>query len=195
MTRIKSTKPKSTKTKTTAVGVGQSPMTRTEVERHLDHIKYLIQDPRRFGRGATLAGSYRRGLKVSNDIDLIITAPIPQFVQGLGQYVKKTLSAGPVKWSGIVRLPRSRTGRRLDIIRTQKPGKGSSYWFALLYFTGSKDHNIKMRRVAQLRGLRLNQYGLFKDGKRVSKNIASERDIFSALHITYKAPHDRNLSF
>lgn len=61
--------------------------------------------------------------------------------------------------------------------------------FALLHHTGSKDFNIRIRSVAKKRGLKLNQYGLFKGTK--SLKFRSERSILKYLNITYKSPKDR----
>ena len=62
-------------------------ISRKHVEKHISYMKYVIKNPKIFGAGATLAGSHRRGKKMMNDIDLIITAPIKPFVEKLGKYV------------------------------------------------------------------------------------------------------------
>lgn len=166
---------------------------RAEVTEHIRYMKSIIKDPNMFGVGSTLAGSYRRGSLNPNDIDLIITAPIKPFIDKLGNYVLATLSAGKQKWAGVVRLPNSKYARRLDIIKADKPTDTSgAYWFALLYFTGSKEFNIKIRHIAKLRGYKMDQTGLYgiSTGRRVA-GIKSEQDIFKFLNVTYKPAPDR----
>lgn len=174
------------------------PISRRMVEKHITYMKKIVKDPKLFGAGATLAGSYRRGEKTMGDIDLVITSHIKPFVKKLDKYVLECLSSGSTKWAGIVQLPGTKTARRLDIIKTVRPNDPSGeYWFTLLYFTGSRDHNIKMRRVAQLRGYKMDQSGLYniKTGRRINARVKNERDIFNFLNITYKPPHARSLTF
>ena len=69
-----------------------------------------------------------------------------------------------------------------------------SYYFALLYFTGSGAFNQRMRAYSKSKGYLLNEYGLYSldrlDEKRV-KGIESERDIFEAIGYKYLEPKDR----
>src|SRR5690606_30650454 len=60
---------------------------------------------------------------------------------------------------------------------------------ALLYFTGSKDHNVQLRRRAQDRGLKLNEYGLFRGRRRIAG--ATEAEVFAALDLPWIAPELR----
>lgn len=145
----------------------------------------------------TPAGSFRRGTATCNDIDVVICEPIGPVIArmtALG-YIKHTFSAGAHKFSGIVKLPMNDATRshpwhdkhrHLDIVMTTP----SSYPFAMLYFTGSAKHNIILRIKAKRRGLKLNEYGLFKDDVAIP-DIASERDIFTALGVEYKEPSER----
>ena len=66
----------------------------------------------------------------------------------------------------------------------------SSFYSAILYFTGSKDFNKKMRQVAINLGYTLNEYGLFNKKKQFSVN--SEKDIFDYLGLEYIKPSERN---
>ena len=65
-----------------------------------------------------------------------------------------------------------------------------SYYSAILYFTGSKEHNIKMREKAKNMGHTLNEWGLIKSNKSRFK-ITSEKDLFDILNIDYLEPEDR----
>ena len=65
-----------------------------------------------------------------------------------------------------------------------------SYYSAILYFTGSKEHNIKMREKAKHMGHTLNEWGLIKANKSRFK-ITSEKDLFDIVNIDYLEPEDR----
>jgi DNA polymerase/3'-5' exonuclease PolX len=151
----------------------------------MDHMKLI----KSIARTAELAGSFRRGVSLGNDIDIVIREPIDHVIAQLHSlgYIKHTFSAGQHKFSGVVKHPAHDRHRHLDIIMTNE----QSYPFAMLYFTGSERHNIIMRLKARKLGLKLNEYGLFRDNKPVS-GITSEQDIFAALGIPYKEPSERN---
>ncbi len=131
-----------------------------------------------------VAGSLRRCLETCKDIDVLVSASDPQAVMaafvgmdGVGEVI----AHGPTKSS--VRL---NTGQNADlriVTETQFP-------FALLYFTGSKEHNTELRGRAKKLGLKLNEYGLFRDDD-TSLICATETDIFAALGLTYIPPELR----
>lgn len=78
--------------------------------------------------------------------------------------------------------------RRIDFLYTPR----SEYPFALLYFTGSKLLNIKMRKIAKNdKELSLNEKGFFKGTKMIDDNFNSEEDIFDYLGMKYLKPLDR----
>jgi DNA polymerase/3'-5' exonuclease PolX len=92
---------------------------------------------------------------------------------------------------GICRLSSDLPVRRIDILVAEP----AYYYFALLYFTGSYNFKIYMRRIALQKGLSLSEYG-FKDVKThklidTSENIKSEEDIFKYLEIPYIIPDKR----
>jgi DNA polymerase (family 10) len=64
-----------------------------------------------------------------------------------------------------------------------------AYGAALLYFTGSRAHGIKLRQIAQHQGLKLNEYGLFRDQDRVAG--ITEIDVYQALGLPYITPELR----
>ncbi len=106
-----------------------------------------------------LAGSIRRKKETIKDIDILCTAKssgvvMSKFVS-LPQ-VKEILAQGETKSSVILD-----EGIQVDL-RVIKP---ESYGAALMYFTGSKDHNIALRELARKKGNKINEYGLFKLGK------------------------------
>lgn len=159
-------------------------MRKSQVSKHAKFIKKHIP-------GATIAGSYRREMPYSNDIDVIVCKPLDTIVEKLKEkkYLICTLSHGPDKYSGIAKLPGTKNHRRIDIIKTTK----EKYPFALLYFTGDHVLNIYMRKKAKKLGYTLSQNGMIQisTGKSVS-GIKTERDIFKRLGMEYKKPADRS---
>jgi DNA polymerase beta len=121
-------------------------------------------------------------------------------------YIIEKLAKGNNKFMGICRLSPELPARRIDILIAEP----SYYYFALLYFTGSYNFNIYMRKIALTKGLSLSEYG-FKAatgagagaaatgvGVATNKNIIdtsdtinSEEDIFKYLGMTYVEPHRR----
>ena len=142
-------------------------------------------------------GSFRRKNKTMGDIDILIKDRgdgivlkdiIKRFVAT--SYVIETLALGKNKFMGLCRLSPELPARRIDILLADP----SHYYFALLYFTGSYNFNIYMRKIALKKGLSLSEYG-FKDSKGVmidtTDTIHSEEDIFAYLDIPFVAPEKR----
>ena len=126
-------------------------------------------------RQIELAGSIRRRKETIKDVDLLVCADDParvhaEFTRMDG--VVEIIGSGDTKSS--VRLS---TGIQVDL-RTVTPPQ---FPFALLYFTGSKEHNTRMRQRAKDRGLKLNEYGLFPVGSDASVECADEAAVFGAL--------------
>jgi len=71
--------------------------------------------------------------------------------------------------------------------------KPEEYPFAILYFTGSKDFNVKMRTELLEKGLSLNEYGITatEDKKKVKHDCKTEKDVFKYLGYDYVEPTDR----
>jgi DNA polymerase (family 10) len=109
------------------------------------------------------------------------------------KYITDVLALGDKKCMAVVKLPRCRTHRRLDILLTPP----SEYPYALLYFTGSQEFNIGMRTHALSRGYTLNEHGmkpLLLDGNNknpTAGDIKEERDIFTYLKLGFVRPEDR----
>jgi DNA polymerase (family X) len=128
---------------------------------------------------AVIAGSLRRFSETIGDIDIIVTAaaaePVMQKLKGLSAVVH-VLAQGEGKTSVV-----TRQGVQVDLRVVAEHQLGA----ALLYFTGSKGHNIKLRQRALSRGLTLNEYSLSElEGGRV---VASETEasIYAALGLGY----------
>ncbi len=134
---------------------------------------------------AALAGSARRMKETVGDLDLLVTSSRPAAVMaafvGLSQ-VAEVLERGATKAS-----IRHREGLQVDL-RVVEP---EAFGAALLYFTGSKQHNIRVRDIAARKGLKLSEYGLFreKSGRRVAG--ASEEEVYAAVGLPWIAPELR----
>ena len=132
------------------------------------------------------AGSLRRRKETIRDIDILVTAKgskqviMDRFVNL--PVVKDVLAKGDTK--GSVRITE---GIQVDL-RIVEP---DSYGSALAYFTGSKEHNIRLREIAKTKGLKINEYGIFreKDGKKLGGK--EEQDIYSILELPYIPPEIR----
>ncbi len=133
----------------------------------------------------TPAGSLRRGKETVGDLDLLVIgkshARIAEHFTSFPE-ITEVLAKGEDKVS--VRL---KSGLQVDV-RLLEP---ESYGAALQYFTGSKEHNVLLRDRAKRRGLRLNEYGLFKgEGKR---RIAgrTEEEVYKKLGLPWIPPELR----
>ncbi|HVX02315.1 MAG TPA: DNA polymerase/3'-5' exonuclease PolX [Nitrososphaera sp.] len=143
---------------------------------------------------AALAGSARRMKETIGDLDYIVCASEPEKVMDFFvkmPEVEQVKSRGPAKV--FVRLA---DGIDCDLLAVPKESWGS----ALLYFTGSKEHNVELRRIAIARGLRLNEWGVFAAGENNINNNnseqrqvagASEEDVYKALGLAWIAPEMR----
>jgi DNA polymerase (family 10) len=129
------------------------------------------------------AGSVRRMKETIGDIDILITSSEPDkvmdFFTAMPEVVK-IWAKGPSKSS--VRL---RGGFDCDLRVVKKESFGA----ALQYFTGSKDHNILTRRIAIQKGLKLNEYGVFKKGKRIAGR--TEKEVYQSIGLPYIEPEIR----
>ncbi len=138
----------------------------------------------------SIAGSLRRFKEVIGDIDFVVSSRNPSsvlsfFVQQPG--IASVLAQGETKAS--VRLD---SGIQADL----RVVSDIEYPFALAYFTGSKEHNIVMRQRAIARGLRLNEYGLFRSAEETRDPelriaCAEEADLFRELGLDYVPPELR----
>lgn len=143
-----------------------------------------------------VVGSYRRKLKDSGDIDVLITGKknfldllIERLIQQKYLVDTAVLAKGTVKFMGLCKLPRHKNYRRIDILYTPP----EEYPFAELYFTGSYRFNIRMRSHAAKLGYTLNEQALTRTDTKsiVSKEFRTEKDIFSFLEFEYLEPENR----
>ncbi len=132
-----------------------------------------------------LAGSIRRGRETVGDIDLLVTSDHPRAVMDAFAAlpdVAEVLEHGGTKGS-----IRHREGIQVDL-RVMEP---ECFGAALLYFTGSKQHNIRVREIAVRKGFKLSEYGLFREssGKRVAG--ATEEEVYAAIGLPWIPPELR----
>lgn len=129
------------------------------------------------------AGSLRRMREDIGDIDILATGPdhakIVQVFIHLPE-VKEVLASGETKASVIVE-----GGLQIDLRVVEE----ASYGAALQYFTGSKAHNIHLRGIARARGIKINEYGVFKGEKRIGGR--EERDVYGTLGMVWIEPELR----
>lgn len=135
-------------------------------------------------RKATLAGSLRRREDTIGDIDILAIARDSKkaitYFTNLPQ-VARVWGKGETKAS--VRL---KQGIDADLRVVPEV----SYGAALLYFTGPKDYNIELRKIAIAKGYKLNEYGLFKGKKLLASR--TEREIYKKLRLKYVPPGKRD---
>jgi DNA polymerase/3'-5' exonuclease PolX len=91
------------------------------------------------------------------------------------------------KYMGIFKLGKGYPLRRIDI----RYIPFESYYYATLYFTGSKDLNKKMRQLANNMNYLLNEYGLYDSNNKLILRPKSEHDIFEILGLEYLSPDKR----
>jgi DNA polymerase (family 10) len=130
-----------------------------------------------------IAGSYRRCKDTVGDLDLLVTsksgkAAVAHFV-GYDE-VAEVLATGPTRSTVMLK-----SGIQVDLRVVPE----ESYGAALYYFTGSKSHNIAIRKLGQAKGLKINEYGVFRGRKKIAGR--SEQEIFATLGLRYIEPELR----
>lgn len=141
------------------------------------------------GKKWEIVGSYRRGLADSKDIDvLILCDPYTWNHQVL--IALKGLSNVGIEQIGEVQVRGTYAGVPFDISRVDD--EEDWIWY-LLYRTGSKEHNIEMRKRAREMGWKMNEHGLFHltDGTREPFWPDTEEQVFEKLCMPYKPPEGR----
>lgn len=160
---------------------------RIPLHRVLPYVEALVGYIQNAFRGiqVTPAGSVRRRKETIGDIDILVTGGDPEKV--IGHFVKyrdvqKVLARGGTKASVVLR-----NGLQVDLRVLEKKNYGA----ALYYFTGSKEHNVAVRDRAKRMGLKISEYGVFreKSGRRIGGE--TEEEIFKAIGLHYIPPEMR----
>jgi len=130
-----------------------------------------------------LAGSYRRFRETVGDLDILVTATdSAKVMERFTKYdeVAKVLAKGDTRSTVILK-----SGLQVDL-RVVEP---ECYGAALQYFTGSKAHNIEIRRLGQQNKLKINEYGVFKGDKLVAGK--TEESVYRAVDLPWIPPELR----
>ena len=137
----------------------------------------------RDGGHVVVAGSYRRRRDTVGDLDVLVTAKDGIAVSDkLVRYenVADVLAHGPTRTTVVLR-----SGLQVDVRAVPE----ESYGAALLYFTGSKAHNIALRGLANEHGWKLNEYGLFSGKRRIAGS--TEEQVYKKLGLAFVPPELR----
>ena len=133
--------------------------------------------------GGVVAGSYRRMKDTVGDLDFLVASDAPARVtEHFVRYgeVKTVLAQGATKASVVLA-----SGIQADL-RVVPP---ESFGAALHYFTGSKAHNIAVRRLGMARGLKINEYGVWRGRRRIAGD--TEQSVYAAIGLPYIEPELR----
>ncbi|MEW6088221.1 MAG: DNA polymerase/3'-5' exonuclease PolX [bacterium] len=147
-------------------------------ENILEHL-FLIKEVKK----AVPAGSLRRMKETIGDIDILVTGKNGhKIIEHFKKYpgVKEVLASGETR--GSIRVEE---GLQVDLRFVPEESFGS----ALQYFTGSKNHNIKLREMAKKMGLKINEYGVFRGEERLGGK--SEEEIYKLLNLPVMPPEVR----
>ncbi len=151
-------------------------------------IEQLLQHPA--VSQASFAGSYRRGKEIIRDLDLVVASSRPDEVTAdfvALPWVTEVLLSGPTKTS-----VRFEGGIQCDL----RVVTAEEYPCALVYFTGSKEHNVKLRQLAIQKGWSLNEYRFSaaadaESPARAVPEVREEAGVYDALGLDYIAPELR----
>lgn len=134
-----------------------------------------------------IAGSLRRKKEIIGDIDILVSAAqndtpaiMKKFVSA--PEVERVIAGGKTKSSVILK-----SGINVDL----RVVADKEFPFALHYFTGSKEHNVRMRTIAKDHNLKLNEYGLFHESNNKPVACKDEKDILKKLGLVYIEPELR----
>ncbi len=130
-----------------------------------------------------VAGSFRRKKETVGDLDILATAEdFSEVIRHFVKYpkIKEVVSAGSTRSTVILQN---------DLQVDLRSVEDESYGSALNYFTGSKAHNIELRKIAIELGYKLNEYGLFQGSERIAGK--TEEEVYEALGLCYIEPELR----
>lgn len=130
-----------------------------------------------------VCGSIRRRKETVKDIDILVAGDdykaLSAFFTAMPE-IDEVLLTGETKTSC-----RLKSGIEVDL-RVVSP---EAYPYALMYFTGSKEHNVRLRGISKKKGWKLNEYGLFEEDRFIG--FKTEKDIYNALGLSYIPPELR----
>lgn len=177
-----------------SIAFAESSGGRVRIAEAMNVAKYVVEAMAQLpgAKRVDYAGSLRRGNETIGDVDIIVACKNPEKdAEAIGEHfrgldcVAEVLAAGATKSS-----VRTEDGLQIDLRVIDE----ARYGAALMYFTGSKEHNVKLRERAIKQKLTLNEYGLWKQGDDTTdaagKPVAAETeaDIYKKLGLTWIAP-------
>jgi len=165
-----------------AAGTGQRRMVLHEAEQYARAlVEYL-----KAGGGIDaieVAGSFRRRKETIGDLDIVVSgANAPDLISRFGKFGEVTHVASQGDTRSTVQLS---SGLQVDL-RVIEP---ACFGAALQYFTGSQAHNIELRKIAQAKKLKLNEYGLYRGSKCIAGR--TEEEVYAALGLDWIPPELR----
>jgi DNA polymerase (family X) len=163
-------------------GAGERRFLWSEMEEYAEPLVAYLEEAEGIEKIA-VAGSYRRRKETVGDLDILATCedstPVMQRFTAYDE-VEEVISKGDTRSS--LRL---RSGIQVDL----RVVAGESYGAALHYFTGSKAHNVAVRKIGQKSKLKINEYGVFRGGERIAGD--TEEEIYEQVGLTYIEPELR----
>jgi len=136
------------------------------------------------------AGSLRRCAETIGDVDILVAVKKGKSSGGEGGqiiqaftsagFVQEVLASGPTKGSAIIQSPSAAVHVDVRVVPQE------SFGAAAQYFTGSKEHNVRLREIAVKKKLKLNEYGLFEGDKIIAGPV--EEEIYQKLGLDYVRP-------
>jgi DNA polymerase (family 10) len=166
----------------TGKGTGERRIVLHEAEQYARaYVEYLKE-----GAGIDaieVAGSFRRRRETIGDLDIVVSCGNPpQIIQRFGKFGDVTHVAAQGDTRSTVRLS---GGLQVDL-RVVDP---AAFGAAMQYFTGSQAHNIELRKVALAKGLKLNEYGVYRGAKCIAGR--TEEEVYGALGLDWIPPELR----
>jgi DNA polymerase (family 10) len=159
---------------------GSKRVKRSEAEEEIQPLVEYLKDKM---SDVTIAGSFRRKKETVGDIDILATSSnIKKAMKAFTEFdeVDRVIAHGESKSS--IKL---RTGLQVDLRIVEKNEFGA----ALLYFTGSKEHSVELRKIGQEKDLKVNEYGVFSGKKKLASK--TEEKMYKALGLRYIEPELR----
>jgi len=149
-------------------------------------VTYLLRELSGTQRIQT-AGSLRRRAETVGDVDILVSSgkskkTSERIIEGFTSagFVEEVLAAGPTKGSAIIQTETGPVQVDVRVVPQE------SFGAAAQYFTGSKEHNVRLREIAIKAKLKLNEYGLFKGDRIVGGPV--EEEIYQKLGLDYVEP-------
>jgi DNA polymerase (family 10) len=159
---------------------GSKRVKRSEAEEEIQPLVDYLEDKM---NDVTIAGSFRRKKETVGDIDILATSSnTKKAMKAFTEFdeVDRVIAHGESKSS--IKL---RTGLQVDLRIVEKNEFGA----ALLYFTGSKEHSVALRKIGQEKDLKVNEYSVFSGKKKLASK--TEKKMYKALGLRYIEPELR----